>query len=173
MAKQLGFLLNQKYCIGCQACQTACQVRNNSDIGISLRIADSFEEKPEDIYITTSCHHCEKPVCVEVCPVSAIYKNEENGIVITDLELCIGCQACIVACPYDAPKYNEKTNKSEKCDFCYERLLDGEEPACVETCPVKVLLFGDLKELEAKKGVKNGKNFLVEETNPSMRFILP
>lgn len=53
MAKQLGFLLNQKYCIGCQACQTACQVKNNSDIGISLRVADSFEVKPEGVYITT------------------------------------------------------------------------------------------------------------------------
>lgn len=171
MAKQLGFLLNQKYCIGCQACQTACQVKNNSDIGISLRVADSFEVKPEGVYITTSCHHCEKPACVDVCPVSAITKHED-GIVITDLELCIGCQACISACPYDAPKYNEKTNKSEKCDFCYERLEDGEQPACVETCPVKVLQFGDISELD-KRGVKEGINFVVENTNPSIRFIVP
>lgn len=172
MAKQLGFLLNQKYCIGCQACQTACQVKNNSEVGISLRVADSFEEKPEGVYFTGSCHHCEQPACVEVCPVDAITKRDEDGIVITNLELCIGCKSCIVACPYDAPKFNEKTSKTEKCDFCYERIEDGELPACVETCPVKVLQYGEIGELDAK-GVKEGINFVVEKTNPSIRFILP
>lgn len=172
MSKQLGFLLNQKYCIGCQACQTACQARNNSDAGISLRVADSFEDKPEEVYLTASCHHCENPACVEVCPVGAISKREEDGIVVSDYDTCIGCQACIMACPYDAPKFNEKTNKTEKCDFCLDRVLDGLEPECVLTCPVKVLKHGEIEELD-KLGVKEGVNFLVEDTKPCVRFILP
>lgn len=173
MGKQLGFILNQKRCIGCQACETACQVKNNSAVGISLRTAESYEHKTEAPYLTIGCVHCEKPACVEVCPVEAITKREEDGVVITDLSICIGCKSCVLACPYGAPKYNENTNKTEKCDFCHERVANGEKPACVETCPVKALEFGELKDLEAKGGVKEGINFIVEETGPSIRFILP
>ncbi len=146
---QLGFLLDQRYCIGCQGCETACQARNNSPVGISLRTAESFEERSTAPFLTSSCAHCENPSCIPACPVSAISKNEENGIVTTDYATCIGCKACISACPYGAPKYDEESNVSMKCDFCADRLAAGENPACVDGCPVKVLTYGEIAELEA------------------------
>ena len=171
MAKQLGFLLDQRYCIGCQGCQTACQARNYSDPGEFLRVADNFELVDKETYISVSCHHCEKPACLEGCPVGAITKDAETGIVATDYETCIGCQNCIKVCPYDAPKFNEAAKKSHKCDFCKDRQEAGDIPACVEACPMKVLTFGDLAEID-RLGVKEGVGFTVESTNPSMRFIV-
>lgn len=170
MAKQLGFMLDQRYCIGCQGCATACQARNNSEAAEFLRVADNFERMNGGPYLSMSCNHCENPACAEGCPVGAITKNEENGIVSTNYEICIGCKACIANCPYDAPKYNETTKKSHKCDFCQDRLAAGMEPACVEACPMKVLTFGDIKDLE-KVGTKEGHNFEVHDTNPCIRFI--
>ena len=174
MAKQLGFLLNQKRCIGCQSCQTACQSKNDSPVGLSLRHADNFEYIPEGPFMTGSCYHCETPACLPVCPVGAITKREADGIVVTDLSMCIGCQRCISACPYSAPQFNAETSKSEKCDFCRSRLDENDIPACVENCPVQALTCGDLAELEARGGIKQGVNFKVNGTvNPSVRFILP
>lgn len=170
MSKQLGFLLDQRYCIGCQGCQTACQARNYSDPGEFLRVTDSFEEM-EGPYLTVSCCHCEKPACEENCPVGAISKDPENGIVSTDYEKCIGCKMCIEVCPYNSPKFNEEAKKSHKCDFCKDRLEAGENPACVDACPMKVLTYGDISELD-KVGVVDGHKFEVHPTIPSMRFIL-
>ena len=171
MSKQLGFLLDQRYCIGCQGCQTACQARNYSEPGEFLRKADSFELVDKDTYISVSCNHCEKPACLEGCPVEAISKDPDTGIVITDYKMCIGCKNCIKVCPYDAPTYNAQAIKSRKCDFCKDRQEAGEQPACVEACPMKVLTYGDLAELD-KLGVKEGIGFKVEATNPSIRFIV-
>lgn len=171
MAKQLGFLLDQRYCIGCQGCQTACQARNYSDPGEFLRTADSFELKDKGPYLSVSCNHCEKPACAENCPVGAISKDEETGIVSTDYKKCVGCKTCIEVCPYDAPKFNKEKEVSHKCDLCKDRLEAGEKPACVEACPMKVLTFGELSELD-KVGVREGHNFVVHDTNPSIRFIL-
>lgn len=173
MARQLGFLLNQKNCIGCQSCQTACQSVNDSSPGFSLRLASNFEYEPSGPFLTEACHHCENPPCLS-CPAGAISKRSEDGIVLTDLDRCIGCQLCIRVCPYSAPKFNARTNKAEKCDFCLSRLNDGDVPACVENCPVKALVHGDVRELEARGGVRQGVNFnLNEAVNPSKRFILP
>ena len=168
--KQLGFLLDQRYCVGCQGCQTACQARNYSRPGESLREADSFEKKGKGPYIILGCLHCEKPACLEGCPVGAISKDEENGIVSTDYDVCIGCKNCTKVCPYGAPKYDEVDKVSHKCDLCKDRLEAGEKPACVEACPMKVLTYGDLSELDAV-GVRDGHEFTIHDTNPSMRFI--
>ncbi len=87
MANQLGFLLDQRYCIGCKGCQTVCQARNYSDPGEFLRITDNFKLVDKDTYISVSCHHCEKLTCLEGCPVGAIIKDSEKGIVATDYEI--------------------------------------------------------------------------------------
>lgn len=166
---QLGFLLDQRYCIGCQGCQTACQQRNASAPGEFLRTADSFELSDKTTYITQACFHCEQPTCMDVCPVDAISKNASNGIVKTDYDLCIGCKACIKVCPYDAPVYNETLNKSHKCDLCSDRIAMGADPACVESCPMKVLKYGELASME---GIAQGDGFVIEATIPSARFIV-
>lgn len=167
---QYGFLFDQRYCIGCQACQTACQVRNASPVGTSLRHAVSFEDVPEGPFMTVSCNHCESPACVANCPTGAMEKDDETGIVSVDKEVCIGCGTCANTCPYGAPVIDKEAAVSTKCDLCADRLADGELPACVNACPVKVLTHGDLAELD-KQGVKEAPGFTVEATNPAIRFV--
>lgn len=167
---QYGFLFDQRHCIGCQACQTACQVRNASPVGTSLRHAVSFEDVPEGPFMTVSCNHCESPACVANCPTGAMEKDDETGIVSVDKEVCIGCGTCANTCPYGAPVIDKEAAVSTKCDLCADRLADGEPPACVNACPVKVLTHGDLAELD-KQGVKEAPGFTVEATNPAIRFV--
>ena len=167
---QYGFLFDQRYCIGCQACQTACQVRNDSPVGTSLRHAVSFEDVPEGPFMTVGCNHCESPACVANCPTGAMTKDDETGIVSVDKDVCIGCGTCANSCPYDAPVIDRETSVSTKCDLCADRLAKGELPACVNACPVKVLTYGDLAELDAQ-GVKEAPGFTVENTSPAIRFI--
>lgn len=168
---QYGFLFDQRYCIGCQACQTACQVRNGSPVGTSLREAVSFEDNPEGPFMTMSCNHCENPACVANCPTGAMTKDPETGIVSVDKEVCIKCGSCANACPYHAPKIVDELDYSSKCDFCADRLAAGELPACVNACPVKILIFGELSELD-EQGVAEAPGFTVEDTNPCVRFIV-
>ncbi len=169
---QLGFLLDQRYCIGCQGCQSACQQRNASIPGEFLRTADNFEKSDKKEFITQSCFHCEIPACANVCPVSAITKDSDTGIVWTDYETCIGCKACIKACPYNAPVYNEEKNVSHKCDLCRDRIAQGAKPACVDACPVKVLSVGTMEEISTPETTKYGAGFVYEDTKPSARFIV-
>jgi Fe-S-cluster-containing dehydrogenase component len=95
---------------------------------------------PKLEFITSACNHCENPACLASCPVDAIFKRAEDGIVLIDQDKCIGCKYCIHACPYGAPQFNSETEKVEKCTFCIHRLYDdfgirtGFEPACVTTC---------------------------------------
>jgi anaerobic dimethyl sulfoxide reductase subunit B (iron-sulfur subunit) len=117
-----------------------------------------------------SCNHCEQPACVAVCPTTALQKRED-GIVVHDQSVCIGCYACKMACPYDAPQKNEITGTMVKCDLCAARQDTGDTPACVLACPVKVLSYGPVEELEALGGVQEGVGFLIEPTKPSIRFI--
>lgn len=121
-----------------------------------------LEEIFKDIPFLFLCNHCDNPPCVRVCPTKATFKNEE-GIVMMDFHRCIGCRFCMAACPYGARSFNwvdprpyiEKVNPEyptrtkgvvEKCLFCYERLAKGKMPACVEACPEKALIFGDLAD---------------------------
>ena len=168
---QIGFLFEQKYCIGCQACSMACQVRNQTPTGIMPRVADNAEHKLIGPFLSQACNHCMMPACIASCPVGALQKRESDGIVTLDLELCIDCKSCISACPYGACKENPANNKIIKCDMCVARLDRDDTPACVLACPVKVLTVGLLDENEAAGGVPEGVGFIVEPTNPTTRFI--
>ena len=80
-------------------------------------------------FLTTSCYHCEEPLCLPACPASAISKREDNGVVVIDREACLGhdeCGLCLEACPYDAPQFGDEVNaKMQKCDLCIDRLKEG------------------------------------------------
>ena len=106
----LGFYFDMTRCVGCRACQVACKDRNDLDIGLLFRYAKTYETgsfpKVGMYNYSGSCNHCENPACVTVCPTGAMYKAED-GTVIHDDDMCIGCKACMNICPYGAPKFDE------------------------------------------------------------------
>ena len=135
-----------KLCTGCQHCQIACSYKHFNAYSIALsNIRVLFNEETGEFEAVT-CFHCEKPVCVKVCPVEAVYKDEETGIVRIREARCIGCRSCIIACPISAPWYNEERKKTYKCDLC-----DG-DPECVKFCSP-----GALKFLPRSEGVRRLK----------------
>lgn len=167
---QMGFLFDQKYCIGCQTCQHACRARHGIEPGTYPRKADSSQVRVEGPYLSLACNHCSNPACATACPTAAL-KKRSDGVVVHDPEVCIGCYACKMSCPYDAPQKNELSGTMVKCDMCAARLDKGDTPACVLSCPVKVLTVGEVGELEAQGGVSEGVGFEVSSTNPNIRFI--
>lgn len=112
--------------------------------------------------LSMGCNHCAKPACIEVCPVDAISKRKENGLVIVDRNLCVACGQCAEACPFGAPQYGDDSSEPvaakewnephpmQKCTGCWDRLAIDKEPACVASCLQRALDFGALDELAAK-----------------------
>ena len=160
-------------CIGCGRCVEACKNENNVPkepfffrtwveryriMSESETLVDSpnggmnsfeYEAGETDIvrsfFVPKLCNHCEKPPCVQVCPVGATFKSPD-GVVLVDTDYCIGCRYCIQACPYGARFLHPETHTAEKCTFCYHRLVKGLTPACVEACPTKARVFGEIKK---------------------------
>ncbi|HLP49123.1 MAG TPA: 4Fe-4S dicluster domain-containing protein, partial [Candidatus Kapabacteria bacterium] len=117
--------------------------------------------------------HCENPPCVKGCPANALEKRMSDGIVIHYPDKCLGCRYCQMACPYDAIKWEEDARVVSKCHFCHERLAEGREPACIETCfagalKQKLVIFDDLP-VEYKKESPGFK--YIENIGPAVRFI--
>ncbi len=169
MAKQLGFSIDQNYCTGCKACQTACKDKNDLPVGVTWRRvaeytgggwtvdekAGTFESHVFTYYTSISCNHCDDPVCVKVCPTSAMHKGDD-GIVTVDAGKCVGCRYCEWACPYGAPQFNPESGVMTKCNFCQDYLAEGKDPACVAACPSRVLKFGEIEDLRAQYGDEAG-----------------
>jgi anaerobic dimethyl sulfoxide reductase subunit B (iron-sulfur subunit) len=163
MTRQYAFYFDGRFCSGCKACQVACKDQNGLEIGILWRrvyeVTGGGWERSGTTWLSTvfsynlsiACNHCEKPICAEVCPTRAITKRAD-GIVLLDGKRCTGCKYCSWACPYGALQYNPASGRMTKCDFCSERLDQGLPPACVAACPLRVLEFGELSELEARYG---------------------
>lgn len=164
-------LVRQNLCTGCNKCVEACASTNNvpaygyriSVLHRQVKI-DSLNSKTE--FMPVFCSQCNRPPCVRVCPTKATYKDQKNGIVMINDRLCIGCKACITACPYNVRYFNEKNRAIDKCDFCFRAQLsqNRSNPVCVEACPFDALVFGDLtdKENELSKIVHTpGRTILV------------
>ncbi len=150
-----GFYFNQQNCIGCKTCQIACKDVKNLEVGTLLRRVSDFETgtypEARSFHFSTGCNHCENPACVKNCPTSAMHKAED-GTVLHDDGLCIGCKSCMMACPYGAPQFVEKIQMVHKCDACANRRAVGKNPACVDACYMRALDFGEIGELRDKYG---------------------
>jgi Fe-S-cluster-containing dehydrogenase component/formate-dependent nitrite reductase membrane component NrfD len=150
---QYGFLMDHRRCIGCHACTVACKSENDVPVG-SFRTWVKYTEKGvfpavKRHFSVLRCNHCTKAPCVTICPVNALEKRSD-GIVDIDRDACIGCRACMQACPYDAIYLNEDSGSVEKCHFCAHRIEQNLAPACVIVCPEEAIVFGDLHEPTSK-----------------------
>ena len=137
--QQYAFEVDLDKCTGCKACVTACHSENGLDEDETWRsvglIQGGTSDNPAAQHITTACHHCAEPACMQGCPTLAYQKDEETGIVKHLEDQCFCCQYCILKCPYDVPKYNKKRGIVHKCDMCIGRLSEGQAPACARACP--------------------------------------
>ena len=144
-------LIDERLCTGCKSCEVACQLEHNLPIGTRpLRVLALGPFQIEGAlwmsFQPATCTHCANPICVQVCLQGAMQQGPD-GIVFSDPDLCIGCQACAAACPTAAPVLNTQTGKIAKCDYCRERLAAGFQPACAEKCPTGALTFGAMGQL--------------------------
>jgi Fe-S-cluster-containing dehydrogenase component len=178
----LGLLYDSTLCVGCKACVAGCKEANGmppeihddqdewnlgtwdtpKDLsGKTLNIIKVYQhgtmaqkdrEKDGFAFIKRQCGHCVDPSCVSCCPVSAMIKDPQTGIVVNDPDRCIGCRYCVFACPFQVPKYEYEGafGKIRKCELCQHRLAEGELPGCVDTCPTGATLFGRVSDLRAE-----------------------
>lgn len=144
-------------CIGCDSCTAACMQENGLEPGIfytkvHFRGAEGTFPAVEEYYLPMKCQHCDTPSCVSVCPTAASYKRDD-GLVLVDHNKCIGCQYCVMACPYGVRTMNESQKVIEKCTSCAHMVDAGQSPACAQICPAHARIFGDLDDSSSEAAV--------------------
>ncbi|MTI81801.1 MAG: 4Fe-4S dicluster domain-containing protein, partial [Firmicutes bacterium] len=176
-----GVLVDLTKCVGCGSCTVACKLYNDNEfekkspaVGLDPKLTDEnwtvvstkqleIDNEPTWRFVKQQCLHCEEPACVSACFARALQKTEE-GPVIYYPHLCVGCRYCMIACPFDIPKYEwEKAFPLiTKCQMCSGKVFNGEAPACVSVCPTDVMTFGDREEMLAlaKKTVESDGNYV-------------
>jgi Fe-S-cluster-containing dehydrogenase component len=203
-----GMVIDLKRCYGCYSCVMACKQANCTPPGVfwSRVLRGEMGEYPNSVRqaLPVLCMQCEEPDCMKVCPTGATYQSEDK-IVRVDKEKCIGCKYCMMACPYGArysvPEYKsyfpeglpisdyekhcmkvweEKRGNgvATKCDFCIDRRAEGREPACVQSCPAKARVFGDLDDPESEISylIKTKRGFVLRPevgTEPKVYYLPP
>ena len=172
--RAMGLVIDLDTCVGCHACAVNCKEWNTGGVAAPLPDANPYgagaegvwfnrihafeagDEGGRTVYFPRSCLHCADAACVTVCPTGASYKRPEDGIVLVDEDLCIGCKLCSWACPYGAREYDFDSGVMKKCTLCIDRIYDDDlaeaerVPACVRTCPVSARHFGDLGDPDSE-----------------------
>lgn len=199
-----GMVFDLRRCIGCNACVVACKQENSLPDGVffTKTLSEEYGVYPaaNRVYIPTLCNHCDDAPCEKVCPSGATY-TRDDGIVMVDDNLCIGCGSCAVACPYDQRSQMDADNLENgmyaqdglsefeeqgysrwtpgtitKCDFCSQRVDANLDPACVVTCPTDARIFGDLDDPDSKPSKlireRNGQTALPDKnTKPKVYYV--
>jgi formate dehydrogenase iron-sulfur subunit len=167
--QQYGFEVDLDACTGCKACVAACHSLNGLDDGESWRsvslLVGGTVAKPFQQTVTSACHHCVDPACLNGCPVDAYEKDPVTGIVAHLDDQCIGCGYCTLTCPYEVPRYNRERGIVRKCDMCHGRLAAGEAPACVQACPSGAISIAIVEVADAMASAAAGS--LVPGAPPS------
>lgn len=154
MSEQYRISYNKENCIQCHGCEVACKSWRSVELGVKWRRVENIWQgsypNVKNVSASIACMHCVEPACVEACPVGAISKRSEDGVVVVDKDKCIGCQTCLEECPFDVPEFGTD-GKMQKCDLCLHEIdFETESPPCVETCPTKALVFGKMDEQEKR-----------------------
>ncbi|MGM0573582.1 MAG: 4Fe-4S dicluster domain-containing protein [Bacillota bacterium] len=160
-------LIDTSKCIGCRGCQVACKQWNqlpaedtvftgtfenppqfsaNTWTRVVFREHDGNNGRVDWMMAKLGCMHCTDAACMQACPAGAIFRTDEGTVNIDEVK-CIGCNYCVVACPFNVIGFDRRTNKARKCTFCYDRLTNGLTPACANVCPTGSITFGDRREL--------------------------
>ncbi len=147
VSDQYGFFIDPSRCIGCRACVQAC-AECDTHKGLPMIHLEYLDRAYSTQTMPMVCMHCESPTCAEVCPADAIKKGDD-GVVRSALKAsCLGCNNCVLACPFGVPKMNSDFDLMMKCDMCYDRTSVGKKPMCASVCPSGALFFGTREEIE-------------------------
>jgi dimethyl sulfoxide reductase iron-sulfur subunit len=200
-----GMAVDLERCIGCWSCAVICKSENNVPLGMwwnrILTKGGAIDRPAEDHngrlsmeWVPLACQHCEDPPCQKVCPTSATFTTKD-GVVLVNAEDCIGCRYCMAACPYGVRVFNwgeperspgfdhgmvesRPTGTVEKCTFCVQRLVEGQVPSCVWSCPAQARVFGDLNDPDGRLveliGDRGGEQLLEDKgTHPKVFYLQP
>ena len=186
-APQWAMVIDLERCDGCKECTTACQETHFTGDQEWIKVFEVKDEAGNTVFLPRPCMQCENAPCLNVCPVGATFRNE-NGTVLIDHELCIGCRFCMAACPYDARSFNwgepenppgatfakyspefpvpHRKGTVDKCMFCAHNAMNGQLPACASACSMSAIWFGDLKADIATNGLETVQlSWLLSERN--------
>jgi carbon-monoxide dehydrogenase iron sulfur subunit len=160
-------IVDAKRCLGCHACEIACAVEHSESKDLLLAIHEKVLPVPRvkviavgEINIPMQCHHCEDAPCAAVCPTRALYRESEDAPVTFHPELCIGCSSCVLVCPFGI--IHRTRDQVIKCDLCFGRLEQGQDPACITACPTKARRIGVAEDL-AREKMKKAAQVMAEE----------
>jgi len=201
--KRLGLVIDLDTCVGCHACATSCKEWNAGGMAGPLSDFDPYGAEPSGVWFNRvhsyewgegaagrtvhfpkSCLHCADAACVTVCPTGASYKRVEDGIVLVNEDLCIGCKLCSWACPYGAREFDEAEGVMKKCTLCVDRIYNDSlspadrRPACVMACPAGARHFGDLgdpsSEVSRLVAARGGFDLMPElDYQPTNKYLPP
>ena len=150
---RFGMVIDTKKCVGCMDCVVACKTENDVPDGHCRDwISQRLQGEMPDLRLTITserCNHCDLPPCVTCCPTGASHVQDFGKVVLVDHGKCIGCKACLAACPYGA-RFIHPDGYADKCTFCMHRVERGLMPACVDVCPTHCMHFGDLDDPESE-----------------------